>query len=56
MNNIEKMAIQLAKECNEKGFNFVIVIEDNGIHDQFSVNGKTALRELVEVLKKITKK
>lgn len=56
MSKIETLTMELAKECREKGLNFVIAIEDNGIHNQCSVKGKTDLRQLVKVLKEITKK
>lgn len=56
MKEIEKMVMELSKKCRENGLNFIIVIEDNGIHDNYSVKGKTALREVVKTLKSITKK
>jgi hypothetical protein len=56
MKEIEKMAMELSKKCRENGLNFMIVIEDGGIHDNYSVKGKTVLQELVKTLKTITKK
>lgn len=56
MNNVEKLTKELAKACREKGLNFVIAIEENGIHSQSSVNGKSELRELVNLLKRLLKK
>lgn len=55
MNNIERLTVQLAQECRERGLNFVIVIEDKEIYNQYSVKGETVLREMVKVLKKATK-
>lgn len=56
MSNIEKLAMNLAKECREKGLNFVIAIEENGIHSQSSVKGKSLLGEVIEALKTVTRK
>ena len=56
MKEIEKMVMELSKKCRENGLNFLIVIEDGVIHDNYSVKGKTVLRELVKTLKTITKK
>lgn len=56
MNNVEKLTMELTKACRDKGLNFVIAIEEKGIHSQSSVNGKSELRELVKVLKTIIKK
>lgn len=56
MNNVEELTKELAKACREKGLNFVIAIEENGIHSQSSVNGKSELRKLVNLLKTIIKK
>ena len=53
MNNIDKLTKELAEACREKKINFMIVIERNGIYSQTSINDKSRLRKLVDVLKTI---
>lgn len=56
MDKIEKLTMELAEACRTAGINFVIAVEDNGIHSQSSVKGKSALRELTNCLKELVKK
>ena len=56
MKEIEKLMMELGDKCRENKLNFMIVVEDKGIHSNHSVSGKSALRDLVKTLNSITKK
>lgn len=53
MSKIEEMVTKLAEECREAKLNFVIAVEDDGIHDMTSIHGKTPLRGVANELKKL---
>ena len=48
---IEILVKKLAAACKERRLNFVIAVEDHGIHDCYSVSGETELRKVVDALR-----
>lgn len=56
MKEIKTLTMELANACREKGLNFVVAIEDDGIHSQSSVKGNSNLRQVARAVKGLIKK
>lgn len=50
---MEKKVMELANELREAGLNFIIVVEDKGIHSQSNIKGNSLLRDIAKMIKKI---
>ena len=50
---MKEKIIKLADELRKEGLNFIIVIEDEGIHSQWSIKGNSVLREIAKMIKNL---
>ena len=50
---MEEKIIKLADEIRKEGLNFIIVVEDKGIHSQSSIKGNSVLREIAKMIKNL---